>query len=149
VNKSEVSTEGTIGELARETDDEVLLILELCLRDGARAIEDNSNVDRLTALAAGGGREDRASRSAGGEGLEGKLTKISVDGTADTLIGLIPIKGGDVTGGASNAVVLSAGDTIDRGRGGSPGEVGADGRVNEELAHGSVKGTGLASASPS
>jgi len=147
VHEGKVSTIRAIRELAGKTNDEVLLVLELSLGDRARAIEDDGDVDRLTALATSGRVKDGGRGSTRSDGLEGELTEVSVDSTADPRVRLIPEKGSDVTSSTSNAAVLGASSSIDGGSGASAGKVGLDGGVDEELTHGNVQGTGLASAS--
>jgi hypothetical protein len=147
VHEGKVSTIRAIRELAGKTNNEVLLVGELSLGDRARAIEDDGDVDRLTALATSGRVKDGGRGRTRGDGLKGELTEVSVDSTADPRVRLIPEEGSDVTSGASNAAVLGARSSVDGNGGASAGKVGLDCGIDEELTHGSVQGTGLASAS--
>jgi hypothetical protein len=145
VDEGEVSSHGTIGEHAREARDEVLLVLEFSLRDGARAVEDDREVNGLTALAASRRDEDGLVNSTGLDIGQGELTEVLEDNAAG---GARKVELSHISRGACLPEVFLARATVD-GLGGARGRVvGGGSRLrSEELGHGGIIGASLARAS--
>lgn len=144
VDEGKVGLERAIAERASEANGEVLLTKELGVANGARAIEDNGNVDGLTALATLGGGEGRCRD--GGVGVQvGELVVAATleDDTADGVA--IEVDLGDISTDTSLGLVLEARLAVDH-LGSASGLVVAVGGVTEQLGHGDGDGGRLAVA---